>query len=171
MALTQIDTSHFPGQINGDDVPVSQELRRTHCPWLEAVMRGAAAPHTPITETQQSQNLPPWLCLPTKVSGPWWQSASLRSCGKSAQPSDPGLSESCSLGNKSHHGDHNPILALPASSLSTDLPCSIPGPRRRVGTRESSKEALPWGGELEARPAREASETPIFVSTLCPTRF
>lgn len=34
-----------------------------------------------------------------------------------------------SLGNKSHHGDHSPILALLASSLSTSLPCSTPSPQ------------------------------------------
>lgn len=54
------------------------------------------------------------------------------------------------------------MLALPANSLSTDLPCSTPSPGSSVGTKESFKEALPQAEEFEAQPAREAKGTPVF---------
>lgn len=168
--MTQIDTSHFPGQINGDDVPVLGVKEDSPSP-VGSCYEGSHNPSHPNNTSPEEPQSTSLALAAHQGFKSTVVTSSLRCCGKSAQPSDLGLSESCSLGNKSHHGDHSPILALPASSLSTDLSCSIPSPRRSVGTEESSKEAPPQGEEFEAQPAGEAKGTPILVSTLCPARF
>lgn len=99
-------------------------------------------------EAQQHQEPPLWLDLAAHQDFRSTVVISLSACGKSAQLPDPGLLESCSLGNKSHHGDHSPILALLASSLSTNHPCSKPRPRSSVGIQECFNEALLQGEEF-----------------------
>lgn len=76
--------------------------------------------------------------------------------------------ESCSLGNESHHGDHSPILALPANNLSTCLPCSTPSPRRSGrGTEGHSKEALAQDEVFEGTTSKGGERSCGVTHPLC----
>lgn len=89
---------------------------------------GSRSPSHPNSRSPAEPEATSHLAWPWPGCPPGFQvhrkSAFLRSCGKSTQLSDPGLLESCSLGNKSHHGDHSLILALVQAPLHRPSPFS-----------------------------------------------